>query len=96
MSDLDAYVRQRKKVDPEFAHDFESGYQKFKIGAMLKLAREDAGLTQEQVAQKLKTKKSAISRIENHAEDIPLSTLETYARAFGKTLKLELLDSPRA
>ncbi len=94
MSDLEAYIQERKKVDPEFAHNFESGYQKFKIGVMLKLAREDAGLTQEQVAQKLHTKKSAISRIENHAEDIRLSTLEKYARAFGKTLKLELQDSP--
>jgi len=55
---------------------------------MLKLAREDAGLTQEEAA-----KKSAISRIENHAEDIRLSTLERYARAFGKTLKLELQET---
>ncbi|MBP3193378.1 helix-turn-helix domain-containing protein [Natronogracilivirga saccharolytica] len=93
MSDLEAYIQERKKADPEFAKNFESGYQKFKIGVMLKLAREDAGLTQEEVAQKLNTKKSAISRIENHAEDIRLSTLEKYARAFGKTLKLELQDS---
>ena len=42
---------------------------------ILKNAREKAGLTQEQVALKLKTKKSAVSRIENHAEDIKLSTL---------------------
>ncbi len=61
---------------------------------MLKLAREDAGLTQEEVAKKLNTQKSAISRIENHAEDIRLSTLEKYARAFGKTLKLELQETP--
>ena len=40
---------------------------------MLKQARLEAGLTQEQVAEKLHTKKSAISRIENHAEDIRLS-----------------------
>lgn len=34
---------------------------------MLKKAREESGLTQEQLAEKLQTKKSAISRIENHA-----------------------------
>ncbi|MDZ7640647.1 MAG: helix-turn-helix transcriptional regulator [Desulfurivibrio sp.] len=49
---------------------YESGYEKFKIGVMFKIAREEAGLTQEQLAEKLKTKKTAISRIENHAEDI--------------------------
>jgi len=48
------------------------------------------GLTQEQVAIKLRTKKSAISRIENHAEDIRLSTLVNYAQAVGKHLHLEV------
>ena len=57
---------------------------------MLKTAREEAGLTQEELAEKLHTKKSAISRIENHAEDIKLSTLEKFANALGKRLKLEV------
>jgi len=38
----------------------------------------------------LKTKKSAISRIENHAEDIKLSTIERVALALGKKLLIEL------
>lgn len=42
--------------------------------------------TQEQVAEKLPTKKSAISCIENHAEDIRLSTQESFAQAVGKHL----------
>jgi transcriptional regulator with XRE-family HTH domain len=50
--------------------------------------RESAGLTQEELAVKLKTKKTAISRIENHAEDIKISTLERVAAAFGKKLKI--------
>jgi transcriptional regulator with XRE-family HTH domain len=57
---------------------------------MLKVAREEAGLTQEQLAQKLNTKKTAISRIENHAEDIKLSTLEKFAHALGKSLRIEV------
>jgi len=90
MSDLKKYISKRKARDPEFAKDYETGYQEFKIGVMLKMAREEAGLTQEQLAKKLKTKKSAISRIENHAEDIKLSTLEKIARALGKTLRVEV------
>jgi ribosome-binding protein aMBF1 (putative translation factor) len=91
MSDLQRYIKKRKAKDPEFAHNYESGYEQFKIGAMLKMAREEAGLTQEQLAQMLRTKKSAISRIENHAEDIKLSTLEKIAQALGKKLRIEVV-----
>ena len=88
MSDLKKYVARRKARDPEFAENYEAGYLEFKIGVLLRQAREEAGLTQEEVAQRLDTQKSAISRIENHAEDIRLSTLEKYARAVGKRLHL--------
>ena len=86
MSDLEKYIRKRKKRDPEFAKDYNVGYEEFKVGVMLKAARKEAGLTQEQLAIKLHTKKTAISRLENHAEDIRLSTLERYASAIGKKM----------
>ena len=90
MDDLDKYINRRKKKSSKFAKNFDKGYEQFKIGVMLKQARLEAGLTQEQVAKKLKTKKSAISRIENHAKDIRLSTLESFAEAVGKHLRLEV------
>jgi HTH-type transcriptional regulator / antitoxin HipB len=90
MSDLKKYIKQRKKRDKSFAKDYEVGYSDFKIGVMLKCAREEAGLTQEEVAQALHTKTTAVSRIENHAEDIRLSTLEKFAKALGKTLKIKI------
>ncbi len=90
MSDLQNYIAKRKAGDPEFAKDYDKGYEDFKIGVKLKIAREEAGLTQEQLAQKLKTKKSAISRIENHAEDIKLSTLKRFAQALDKKLFVEV------
>ena len=90
MSDVKKYIKKRKSRDPEFAKDFDSGYEQFKIGVMLKQARENAGITQEELANRLHTKKTAISRIENHAEDIKLSTLEKFAHALGKHLKLEV------
>lgn len=90
MDDLDRYIAERKAKDPEFAEGFDEGYENFKIGVLFRMSREQAGLTQEQVAQKLGTKKSAISRIENHAEDIRLSTLRKYAKALGKQFKLEI------
>ena len=90
MSDLKQYIKKRKKNDVVFALDFDEGYENFKLGVLLKQARENAGVTQEEVAQKLNTKKSAISRIENHAEDIRLSTLRKYAEALGKQIRLEV------
>jgi ribosome-binding protein aMBF1 (putative translation factor) len=91
MSDLKKYIDKRKKDDVAFAKDFESGYEEFKIGEMLKQARVEVGLTQEEIAQRLHTKKSAISRIENHAQDIKLSTLQNFAHILGKELKVELI-----
>ncbi|MCK9453652.1 MAG: helix-turn-helix transcriptional regulator [Sulfurimonas sp.] len=91
MSDLKKYIDKRKKNDVAFAKDFESGYEEFKIGEMLKQARVEVGLTQEEIAQRLHTKKSAISRIENHAQDIKLSTLQNFAHILGKELKVELI-----
>jgi len=90
MSDLKRYIKKRKETDKEFAKDFDKGYQEFKIGEMLRLARIEAGLTQEDIAKKLNTKKSAISRIENHAKDIRLSTLENFANSVGKSLKVSI------
>jgi DNA-binding XRE family transcriptional regulator len=91
MSDLQKYISKRKRRDPEFAEAFESGYSNFKVGVLLKQAREKVGMTQDEIAQKLKTKKSAISRIENHAEDIRLSTIEKYAKALGKRVRVEIV-----
>jgi len=91
MSDLQKYIKGRKARDAEFAKDYDVGYEQFKIGVLLKQERERVGLTQEQLANKLKTKKTAISRIENHAEDIKLSTLENFAQALGKQLRLEIV-----
>ena len=90
MSDLKKYIKKRKEKDRKFAMDYDEGYEQFKVGVMLKQARESAGLTQEELASRLKTKKTAISRIENHAEDIKLSTLERVATALGKQLKIKI------
>ncbi len=62
---------------------------KCNLGA--RVARLEKGLTQEDIANKLNTKKSAISRIENHAQDIRLSTLQNFAQTLGKELRVELV-----
>jgi HTH-type transcriptional regulator / antitoxin HipB len=88
MDDLEKYIRKRKKQNPDFSDQFEEGYENFKVGVLLRHARKDAGITQEDLAKLLNTKKSAISRIENHSEDIRLSTLKNYVEAVGKKLQI--------
>lgn len=90
MSDLKKYIEKRKKTDRDFSLNFDKGYQAFKIGLLLKEAREAAGITQDELAKRLKTKKSAISRIENHVEDMKLSTLEKIATSLGKNLEVRI------
>ena len=90
MSDIRKYVKKRRMRDAEFEREFDLGYEEFKLGVLLRQVREEAGLTQAQLAKKMATKKSAISRIENHAEDIRLSTLGKFADALGKSLKLRI------
>lgn len=91
MSDLQHLIQKIKADDPDFANYFDEGYEAFKINALLKQARESAGLTQDDMAKRLDTKKSTISRIENHASDIKLSTLENFARALNKKLEVRLV-----
>ncbi len=45
MSDVKKYIAERKGRDREFAEGFDDGYTRVKIGAMLRKAREVAGLS---------------------------------------------------
>ena len=92
MSDVRQYIESRSKRDPNFAEGYDLGYSEFKIGVLLRQAREAAGLTQAEVAKQLGTQKSAISRIENHAEDVRLSTLRAYAKALGAQLHIQIVS----
>lgn len=92
MDDLDKYIQKRKERDPEFAKGYESGFQEFLIGVLLKEARVEAGVTQEELATAIHTKKSVISRLENQASDARVSTLRKVAQALGKELVIELRE----
>jgi ribosome-binding protein aMBF1 (putative translation factor) len=70
MSGLKKYIAMWKRTDKEFTEGFEEGREQFKIGAVLRPARKSAGLTQEKLAVCVKTQKTVISGVENHAEDI--------------------------
>ena len=56
--------------------ELEAGYENFKIGALIHDARIEKGLTQEELAAKVGTTKSYISKIENNVKEARFSTLQ--------------------
>ena len=70
---------------------YEQGFEAFKLGVLLQEMRVKQNMTQEQLAAKCGTTKSYISRIENDASDIRLSTLMRIVReGLGGHLQLSV------
>ena len=67
----------------------EKGYDDFKIGALILEARKVQGMTQSELAEKVGTTKSYISKIENDIKEVRLSTLKKIVE-LGLGGKLEL------
>jgi len=79
-----------KKGEPE-REQWEQEFEAFRLGVLLEQARLKLGMTQEELAEKCGTNKSYISRIENNASDIRLSTLmKIIQTGLGGHLKLTL------
>ena len=79
------------KIGSEKRTEFEVKAKSFAIGEILREARREAQLTQEQLAEKTGTRKSFISRIENGHSDIQLSTLYRIVEiGFGKKVNLPI------
>jgi ribosome-binding protein aMBF1 (putative translation factor) len=67
----------------------EAGYENFKIGVLIHEARLEKGMTQEELAEKVGTTKSYISKIENNIKEARISTLQKIVE-LGFNGKLQL------
>ena len=80
------------KIGTESRNKYEENAQMLIISEMLKAARKEARLTQEQLAEKAGTKKSYISKLENAKGNIQLSTLiRIFEQGLGKKIGLTFL-----
>ncbi len=71
--------------------ELEAGYENFKIGALIHNARIEKGMTQEELAEKVGTTKSYISKIENNIKEARISTLQKIVEiGFGGHLELSI------
>ena len=88
----------RKKAlkNPEVKAEYDALSSAYEMKRQMIAMRKKAGLTQEQMAELLGTKKSNISRLESvSSENSPrLATVEDYARVLGYAIKVEF--EPRA
>ena len=77
LKSLDQFIDEKiGKSGTENREQFEHDYDAFKLGVLIQQAREQKGLTQEQLANLAGTNKSYISRLERNLKDIRFSTLQ--------------------
>jgi len=87
----DLLINKYGKKGTERRDQFDIDSLAFRLGVMLKEARQDANLTQEQVAKRTGTKKSYISRIERGLSDIQVSTYHKLIEiGLGKHLNISI------
>lgn len=73
---LSEFIDQRIGKKGTRRDKFETEYDAFKLGVLLQQARQEKGLTQEQVAELSGTNKSYISKLEKDLKDVRFSTLQ--------------------
>jgi DNA-binding XRE family transcriptional regulator len=82
----------RAKQRPGFTEAYEALELEYALAGQMLKARAKAGLTQDAVAERMGTTKSAISRLESAGRHAPsLATLKKYAAAVGCDLQVKLV-----
>ncbi len=87
---FDEFFEECCAEDPGMRARVEKYGEELDVQEMLYFAREAAGLTQQEVAERMHTNRSFISRLETRPQNMKLSTLRRYSKAVGRTLKVEM------
>lgn len=80
----------RQMKDPEFKREYDALEEEFALLTSLIRARSRAGLTQEELAERMGTTQSVIARLESGRTRPSTRTLERYAKATGSKLRITL------
>src|SRR6516225_2260003 len=92
-TNFDLYLEEQLK-DPDFAERFEKAGEAWDVALQIAALRQKAGLSQKDLARKLKTSQQNISRLESPSyEGHSLSTLRRVAEALGATVRVTF-ESP--
>ncbi len=88
--DFQPYLDEQLK-DPTFKKYYDEFGRQFEIAYALLQMRKKSKLSQAQVAKKLGTSQSNIARIEAGNENVTVQTLEKFAKAYKRNLKIEFV-----
>jgi DNA-binding XRE family transcriptional regulator len=79
------------EVGTEWRDQLDRDFESFKIGLLLRKAREDKALTQAQLGEIINKKREYISRVENDGSNLTLKTLyDIVEKGLGGKVKIEL------
>lgn len=92
MSDLQKHINQRLK-DEAFKNTWEENKLEMEVAKQLISLRKSLGVTQSELAKRLNTKQSAISRIEKGEQNISIALLEKIAVALGGEVNISISSS---
>ena len=90
---LDEIVAETSRKHPEFPELVEAAYERRKLLRALADEREKAGISQTQIAAKMKTSQSAVARLEAGEIDARGSTVDRFAAAVGKRIRWTVVSS---
>ena len=94
-TEIEKFIAERKAKNPKRWAKFEDKYQAYAVGMLLAEYREQAGVSLSEMAKLAGMHKAALSRLENHGEDVRFSTLARYVEATGKPMSFKILP-PRS
>jgi len=89
-------LHKRWMKDRQYKREYEALREEFSLTAAMIEARSRAGLTQDQVAKRMKTTQAVVARLEGGGSKPSTRTLEKYANATGSRLKITFEPRPAA
>ena len=81
-------LHKRWMQDPEYCAEHDAATEALELMAAMSEARENAGLTQEQLAERMETTHSAVARLEGWTANPSVETLRRFSKATGTRLKI--------
>lgn len=86
-----AELKRQFMADPDFAKAYDEAVEEYAALEAMIRARAETGVTQAELAERMGTTQSAIARLESGRVSPTVETLQKYARALGKRLKIEMI-----
>lgn len=85
------YISRRRANDTAFNEAFIAESERLEIALALRTLRENEGLTQRQLAEKVDKPQSTIARIENGNMNVTFKTMNDIAKAFNKVIEVKFV-----